>query len=110
MILFDLASLPPREGEGQVSELHVIMSNPIFDSLHLKWPSFEIIGRLKWVSNGRTFDFLMLRMRPLASFSILVSVSWMNGMSDCISLCHMSLHLLCILVFVFLLRWLHWYK
>ncbi len=49
MILFDLAILPPREGEGQVSELHVIMSNPIFDSLHLKWPSFEIIGRLKWV-------------------------------------------------------------
>ena len=55
------------------------------------------------MSNGRTFDFLMLRIRPLASFSILESGSWMNGMSDCISLCHMSLHLLCIFVFVFLL-------
>jgi hypothetical protein len=35
-ILFDLALFPPRDGEGQVSELHVTMSNPIFDSLHLK--------------------------------------------------------------------------
>jgi hypothetical protein len=33
MILFDLASLPPREGGGQVSELQWTMSNPIFRSL-----------------------------------------------------------------------------
>ena len=33
MILLDLASLPPREGGGQVSELQWTMSNPIFRSL-----------------------------------------------------------------------------
>ena len=76
-ILFDLALLPPREGEGQVSELHVTMSNPTFASLHLKWPSLETSGRLKWVSNGLMLEFLMLRTRPVVSLPILESVRWM---------------------------------
>ena len=75
MILFDLASLPPLDGEGQVSELIVTMSNPSFEKMHLKWPSLETRGRSTCVSNGRTVDFLMLRMRPVASFLILLVCS-----------------------------------
>ena len=73
-ILFDLALLPPREGGGQVSELHMVMSNPTLVSLHLKWLSFETSGRLKCVSNGLMLEFLMLRTRPVVSFPIYVSV------------------------------------
>jgi len=76
-MLFDLALLPPREGGGQVSELQLTMSKPIFASLHLKWPSLETIGRLKWVSNGLMLEFLILRTRPVVSRWILVSVRLM---------------------------------
>ena len=34
IILFDLASVPPRDGGGQVSELHRTMSKPMLWSLH----------------------------------------------------------------------------
>ena len=46
-IFFDLASLPPLEGGGQVSELQSTMSKPIVESLLLKKLSFDMIGKLK---------------------------------------------------------------
>ena len=60
------------------------------------------------MSNGRTFEFFMVLMRPLASFSMVVSVRLMYGISVCICLYHISLHLSCIFVLIRLLSLLHW--
>ena len=61
---FDLASLPPLVGEGQVSELHVTMSNPSLVRVLLKKLSIDTCGKLKWVSNGRMVEFLIRRTKP----------------------------------------------
>lgn len=87
MILLDLASLPPREGGGQVSELQWTMSNPIFRSLQRKWLSLDMGGRSKWVSNGRRFVFFSGRTRPVCSVFALVLVKLMRGMMRSIRDC-----------------------
>jgi len=93
MILLDLASLPPREGGGQVSELQWTMSNPMFQSLQRKWLSLDMGGRSKWVSNGRRFVFFSGRTRPVCSVFALVLVKLMRGMMRSIRDCHVSRHL-----------------
>lgn len=53
MILFDLASLPSLDGEGQVPELLRLSlafsttSNLIFECFHLKWLSLEIVRKVE---------------------------------------------------------------
>ena len=107
IILLDLASLPPRDGGGQVSELHRMMSKPILLSLHRKWPSFEMVGRLMWLSNGLTRDPLKLFTRPVCSFIAFESASLTKGMILFMYSCQEVFHLLCIFVFVFFPMTLH---